>query len=67
MVQQDTFGLRTADAAGKNAFETFDGDHIRFTEAELEKWLDAYFTAQVADGSAPRRRRAGAHRLYQRV
>ena len=42
---QDTFGLRTADAAGKNAFETFDGDHIRFTEAELEKWLDAYFTA----------------------
>ena len=37
--------LRTADAAGKNAFETFDGDHIRFTEAELEKWLDAYFTA----------------------
>ena len=42
---EDTFGLRTADAAGKNAFETFDGDHIRFTEAELEKWLDAYFTA----------------------
>ena len=41
----DTFGLRTADAAGKNAFETFDGDHIRFTESELEKWLDAYFTA----------------------
>ena len=41
---QDTFGLRTADAAGKNAFETFDGDHIH-TEAELEKWLDAYFTA----------------------
>lgn len=39
----DTFGLAAADAAGKHAMETFDGDHIRFTDAELEAWLDKYF------------------------
>ena len=39
----DTFGLRTADEAGKNSFESFKGQHIRFTEAELNGWLDKYF------------------------
>jgi len=42
---QDTFGLKTADEAGKNAFEDFVGNHIRFTMDELNGWLDAYFTA----------------------
>jgi len=39
----DTFGLKTADEAGKNAFESFAGNHIRFTMAELNGWLDKYF------------------------
>eukprot|EP00316_Scyphosphaera_apsteinii_P024616 CAMPEP_0119315410 /NCGR_PEP_ID=MMETSP1333-20130426/35745_1 /TAXON_ID=418940 /ORGANISM="Scyphosphaera apsteinii, Strain RCC1455" /LENGTH=331 /DNA_ID=CAMNT_0007320761 /DNA_START=108 /DNA_END=1103 /DNA_ORIENTATION=- len=41
----DTFGLRTADEAGKNAFETFHGEHIQFTEKDLKGWLLKYFSA----------------------
>jgi len=40
---EDTFGLRTAEEAGKNFFETFKGEHIRFTEAELQQWLVKHF------------------------
>ena len=40
---EDTFGLQTAGKAGKNFFESFDGDHIRFTSAELQGWLKKYF------------------------
>ena len=39
----DAFGLRTADLAGKLSFEEFDGEHIRFTTAELDGWLEKYF------------------------
>ena len=39
----DAFGLKTADDAGKNFFESFAGQHIRFTEPELYGWLDKYF------------------------
>jgi len=39
----DTFGLKTADEAGKNFFEKFVGEHIRFTDKELYGWLDKYF------------------------
>merc|ERR1719253_2020551 len=31
----DLFGLKTADTAGKNHFESFVGEHIRFTETQL--------------------------------
>ena len=41
--RNDTFGLRTADEAGKNFFESFRGQHIRFTETELYGWIDKYF------------------------
>ena len=41
--KEDLFGLRTADEAGKNFFESFDGQHIRMTDAELFSWLDKYF------------------------
>jgi palmitoyl-protein thioesterase len=41
---EDKFGLRTADEAGKIFFESFDGDHLQFTTAELEGWLDKYFS-----------------------
>lgn len=40
---QDLFGLKTADDAGKNHFESFKGEHIRFTEEELFGWLKKYF------------------------
>ena len=40
---QDTFGLRTADQQGKNHFESFDGQHIRMTDAELYGWISKYF------------------------
>ena len=40
----DAFGLRTADAQGKHAFESFAGQHIDFTDEELFGWLDKYFT-----------------------
>jgi len=42
---KDLFGLRTADEAGKNHYESFVGNHIRFTQAELQAWLDKYFSA----------------------
>jgi len=41
--KEDTFGLKTADEAGKNHFESFVGEHIRMTEKELMAWLDKYF------------------------
>ena len=41
--RDDAFGLRTADNVGKHAFEEFAGEHIRFTMAELDAWLDKYF------------------------
>jgi len=41
--KEDLFGLKTADDAGKNFFESFAGEHIQFTETELFGWLDKYF------------------------
>jgi palmitoyl-protein thioesterase len=44
---EDSFGLRTADEAGKNNWESFDGQHIDFTTEELMYWLDTYFGTPV--------------------
>ena len=41
----DSFGLRSADESGRSAVEEFAGEHIRFTEAELNGWLDKYLAA----------------------
>lgn len=41
--KQDLFGLRTADEEGRNYFETFSGDHLQFTEEELDSWILKYF------------------------
>jgi palmitoyl-protein thioesterase len=41
--KQDLFGLKTADAAGKIVYETTPGDHLQFTDAELNGWVDKYF------------------------
>merc|ERR1711865_23324 len=40
---KDSFGLRTADQQGKNHFESFNGQHIRMTDAELFSWISKYF------------------------
>jgi palmitoyl-protein thioesterase len=42
--QDDLFGLRTADEAGKNFFESFPGDHLQFEMEDLHRWITTYFT-----------------------
>ncbi len=41
--QKDLFGLKTAQEAGKNVFESFDGDHLQFTTQDFERWVTTYF------------------------
>jgi len=41
--KNDTFGLRTADEAGKITFNTTSGNHLQFTQEELLWWVDNYF------------------------
>ena len=40
--KEDTFGLRTADEAGKVLFNSTDGNHLDFTTEQLFGWLDLY-------------------------
>jgi palmitoyl-protein thioesterase len=40
--QKDLFGLRSASEAGKNFFESFQGDHLRFSEEDFERWINTY-------------------------
>lgn len=40
--QNDLFGLRTAEEAGKNFFEQFDGDHLQFSLVDFERWVSTY-------------------------
>jgi len=40
--QQDLFGLRTAEEAGKNFYETFEGDHLQFNWNDFDKWINTY-------------------------
>jgi len=39
---KDLFGLRSADEAGKNAFESFDGNHLQFSMKEFDAWIAKY-------------------------
>jgi palmitoyl-protein thioesterase len=39
----DLFGLKTVDQAGKFKFNSTTGEHLQFTVAELEGWLDMYW------------------------
>jgi len=43
--QDDLFGLQAADEAGKNHFESFDGDHLQFSLEDLQKWVMTYLEA----------------------
>jgi len=40
--KKDLFGLKSADDAGKNHFETFEGDHLQFTEEDFTRWIHTY-------------------------
>ena len=40
---KDTFGLKSADEEGKMFFESFNGQHIRMTDAQLFGWISKYF------------------------
>lgn len=46
--QQDLFGLKTADKAGKIHFETTPGDHLDFSDKQLYGWVQKYFMDEVA-------------------
>jgi palmitoyl-protein thioesterase len=41
--QDDLFGLKTADEAGKIFMESTSGDHLQFSDAELDSWVTKYF------------------------
>lgn len=41
--KEDLFGLRTADEAGRIVFNSTSGDHLQFSLAQLEWWVDNYF------------------------
>jgi palmitoyl-protein thioesterase len=41
--KEDTFGLKTADEAGKIKFETTAGNHLQFSETELFGWISKYW------------------------
>lgn len=45
----DLFGLRTAQEAGKNYFEQFVGDHLRFTMEDYGRWVHTYLTPSKMD------------------
>jgi len=40
---KDLFGLRTAEEAGKNVYESFDGDHLQFSMDDFDRWIKTYF------------------------
>ena len=41
--QEDLFGLKTVDEAGKIVFNSTNGDHLEFSEEQLSWWVDNYF------------------------
>jgi len=50
--QEDLFGLKTADEAGKIAFETTPGDHLEFSDEQLLGWVQKYFV-DAAPAASP--------------
>ncbi len=43
--QQDLFGLKTAQEAGKNFFESFEGDHLQFSMEDFDRWVGTYLSS----------------------
>jgi len=42
--KKDLFGLKTAETAGKNHYESFVGDHLAFSEEDYDRWVTTYLT-----------------------
>jgi len=40
---KDLFGLKTAEEAGKNHYESFDGPHLGFSMDDVDGWVSKYF------------------------
>lgn len=40
---KDLFGLKTAEEAGKNHYESFDGPHLGFSTDDINGWVNKYF------------------------
>jgi hypothetical protein len=41
--------LRTAQEAGKNYFEAFDGDHLQFKMEDFDRWIQTYLAGKESD------------------
>ncbi|CAK0825218.1 unnamed protein product [Prorocentrum cordatum] len=50
---QDLFGIKTADATGKIAFESTPGDHLEFTDEQLYGWVEKYFLGTSSAAGIP--------------
>jgi palmitoyl-protein thioesterase len=44
--RDDLFGLQTAQRAGKNAFESFVGDHLQFPLEDFARWVVTYLVEE---------------------
>lgn len=44
---KDLFGLKTAQEAGKNYFESFEGDHLQFQMDDFDRWIDTYLAKKT--------------------
>jgi palmitoyl-protein thioesterase len=49
---QDSFGLKTAEEAGKNHYISFDGDHLQFTMDEYTDWVKTYLAEGTETNTA---------------
>ena len=47
--QKDLFGLRSAQEAGKNYFEEFEGDHLQFKLEDFDHWIQTYLAVNESD------------------
>lgn len=44
--KKDLFGLKTAQEAGKNHFEEFEGDHLQFKMEDFDRWVHTYLASK---------------------
>lgn len=51
--KKDLFGLKTAEEAGKNFFESFDGDHLQFQMEDFDRWINTYFAEKKISEDIP--------------
>jgi len=49
--QKDLFGLKTAQEEGKNVFESFEGDHLRFTMEDFDRWVVSYLSSSSSSNT----------------